>query len=98
MNKSEMIAKSSNIHTILTEFSNALKTFKKESNSKFKEIINISNSVKWEGPEANKFKQSVQASANSISQALAKSDETTKILDQKAAQWAQLLQKMKNVK
>ena len=47
MANKEMVARTSNIHTILTEFSTALKTFKKDSNSKFKEIINISNSVKW---------------------------------------------------
>ena len=93
-----MYAKSSNLNAIITEFSTALKEFKADSNKKFQEIQNIANAVKWDGNEATKFKQTIQTSANSVAQTLKKTDELTKKLDEKALQWAQIMNKFKALK
>lgn len=95
MKKSELIAKSSDIHTTISEFTTALKNFKRDVNAKFNDIIEISNNVAWTGTEAQGFKNAIKSSSENVSVTLNGTDEIVKKLDAKAAQWSALLEKLK---
>ncbi len=97
MKKSELMAKSSNIHDIIMEFNGSLRRFDDEVGKKLSEIADIAEAVQWSGNEAEEFKKKVRESTEALRTSLSKTKDIEDKLDKKAAEWAAILEKLKRM-
>ena len=94
ISKNDIIAKSSQIDAIINNFIANLQDFNKNVNTKLNELSAIANSVQWSGTEADNFKKVILNSKINISNTINQSDEIIKKLQEKSAQWANIMKKL----
>ena len=91
----EMYAKTENIHEIIKDFSNEIKTFEVETSKNIDSIRTIVDGMQWDSNLATKLKTKVNDSVEKINFSINEAKQLVEKLDKKAEGYSEILEKLK---